>query len=168
MPSFTTSARQLLDICLLRAAPQQLPFSWELLGLTVIASVGLGYPAMLAYGATSNPVPELTLSLVFTLAFVYAVLAFRGFKTRFVQTASAIFGTDAIITLVALPVLHAASTGATHDSLTLLAIAGVVIWNLLVMGHILRHALSLPLPGGILVAMGYIFGSVFLSQLIHV
>lgn len=167
MPPITTIARQLLGICLLRVAPQELPCSWELFGLTLIASLGLGYPAMQAYGPTPNPVPELLASLLFTLGFIYGILAFRGLKIRFIQTASAIFGTDAIVTLVALPVLHAASIGATQDAFTLIAMAGVGIWNLVVLGHILRHALSLPLLGGTLVALGYIFGSLFVAQLIH-
>lgn len=166
MPPVTTTARQLLDICLLRAAPQDLPCSWELFGLTLIAGLGLGYPAMQAFGPP-NPVLELLVSFLFTLGFTYSILAFRGLKVRFVQTTSAIFGTDAIITLLALPVLYAAATATTQDAYTLFALAGLGIWNLLVMGHILRHALSLPLPGGILVALGYVFGSLFVSQLIH-
>ena len=167
MPPITTTARQLLDICLLRAAPQELPCSWGLFGLTLIASLSLGYPAMQVYQPIPNPAPELLVGLLFTLGFIYGILAFRGLQIRFIQTASAIFGTDAIITLVALPVLHAASTAATQDTFTLIAMAGIGIWNLLVLGHILRHALSLPLPGGILVAFGYIFGSLFVAQLIH-
>lgn len=167
MPPITTAARRLLDICLLRAAPQELPCSWELFGLTIIASLGMGYPAMQAYGPTPNPVPALLAGVLFTLSFIYGSLAFRGFKIRFIQTASAIFGADAIMTLVALPVLHAAGTGVTPDTFTLFAMVSVGIWNLIVLGHILRHSLSLPLPGGILVAFGYIFGSLFVAQLIH-
>ena len=167
MPPITTTARRLLDICLLRATPQELPCSWKLLGLTLIASLGLTYPAMQAYGSTPNPVPALLADLLFTLGFIYGILAFRGLTIRFIQTASAIFGTDAIITLIALPVLHAASIGATQDAFTLFAMASVGFWSLVVLGHILRHALSLTLPGGILVALGYIFGSLFVAQLVH-
>lgn len=167
MPPITTTARRLLNICLLRAAPQDLPCSWELLGLTLVASLGLAYAAMQAYGPTPNPMLALLADLLFTLGFIYGILAFRGLKIRFIQTASAIFGTDAIITLVALPVIHAASIGATQDAFTLFAMASIGIWSLVVLSHILRHALSLPLPGGILVAFGYILGSLFVAQLIH-
>lgn len=167
MPPITTTARQLFDICLLRTAPQELPHSWELLGLTLTVGLGLGYAAMWAYGPAPNAVPTLLIGLLFTLGFIYGILAFRGLQIRFVQTASAIFGTDAIITLISLPVLSAAATGNDQDAYLLLAMAGLGTWNLLVMGHILRHALSLPLLGGILVALGYIFASLFVSQLIH-
>src|SRR5699024_1650948 len=102
MPPITTAAGLLLDICLFPAAPQYLPSAWELFGLTLIASLGLGYPAMQAYGPAPNSVPALLIGLLFTLIFIYGSLAFRGFKIRFIQTASAIFGADAIITLVAL------------------------------------------------------------------
>ncbi|MCO6441017.1 MAG: hypothetical protein J5I81_08025 [Nitrococcus mobilis] len=135
--------------------------------MTLTAGLGLGYAAMWAYGSMPNAVPTLLVGLLFTLGFIYGILAFRGLQIRFVQTASAIFGTDAIITLISLPVLAATSTGPAQDAYILFAMAGLGIWNLLVMGHILRHALSLPLPGGILVALGYIFGSLFISQLIH-
>ncbi|EAR21415.1 hypothetical protein [Nitrococcus mobilis] len=167
MPPITTTARQLFDICLLRTAPQELPCSWEVLGLTLTAGLGLGYAAMWVYGPTPDALPTLLVGLLFTLGFIYGILAFRGLRIRFVQTASAIFGTDAIITLISLPVLSAAGTGNAQDAYLLFAMAGLGTWNLLVIGHILRHALSLPLPGGLLVALGYIFGSLFISQLIH-
>ncbi|MDN5848905.1 MAG: hypothetical protein L0H63_04600 [Nitrococcus sp.] len=167
MPPITTIARQMFDICLLRCAPQHLPYSWELLGLTLIVSVGLAYPAMQVLEPTPNPLSKLLVGLLFTLGLTYGILAIRGLKVRFVQTASALFGTDAIITLVAFPVLYAADAASAQDTFARLALTGLGIWNLLVMGHILRHALSLPLPGGILVALGYVFGSLWVSQLVQ-
>ena len=157
----------MLDICLIRAAPQELPCSWELLGLTVIAGLGSSYAAIWTYAPAPNALPQLLVGLVFTLGFTYGILVFRGLKIRFIQTASALLGTDAIITVITLPLLYAAGSSVAQNAYILSAITGLGIWNLFVMGHILRHALSLPLPGGILVALGYIFGSIFVSQLIH-
>lgn len=167
MPPITTIARQMFDICLLRSAPQHLPYSWELLALTLIVSVGLAYPAMQVLAPTPSPLAKLLFGLLFTLGLTYGILAIRGLKVRFVQTASALFGTDAIITMAAFPVIYAADAAGAQDTFTRLALIGLGIWNLLVMGHIFRHAMSLPLPGGILVALGYVFGSLFVSQLIQ-
>lgn len=167
MPPIKTTARVLLDICLLRAAPQDLPCSWEPLGLTVIAGLSASYAAVWAYAPAQNALPQLLVGLLLTLGFTYGILAFRGLKNRFIQTASALLGTDAIITVITLPLLHAAGSSIAQNAYILSAMAGLGIWNLFIMGHILRHALSLPLPGGILVALGYIFGSIFVSQLIH-
>lgn len=167
MPPIKTAARVLFDICLLRAAPQHLPCSWELLGLAAIAALASSYAAVWTYAPAPDSLPPLLVGLLLTLGFTYAILAFRGLKVRFIQTASALLGTDAIITAITLPLLHLAGSSVAQNAYILSAMAGLGIWNLFIMGHILRHALSLPLPGGILVALGYIFGSIFVSQLIH-
>ena len=71
-------------------------------------------------------------------------------------------GTGALLTLVAAPfyvwLAHAggAQGGASSPMLNLLILV-IIVWNVVVMGHILRHALSFPLPGGILVSMGYVW-----------
>lgn len=167
MPPLTTTARQLLNICLFRAPPQKLPYSWELFTVTLSAMLAMNYLAMQAYGPAPNAASALLVGLLFTLGFIYAILLFLKYTNRFVQTASAIFGTGAIITLVSLPVLYGVSAGALQDPYTFFALAALGIWRPLVMGHILRHALSWPLPGGILVAIGYFVSLYLLGQFFH-
>jgi hypothetical protein len=162
LPPLSTPARELLRICLLKAGPQDLPFSRELLALAMAGSLGLGYPALSTYSDTPTPGVDLLATALFSLGFVYAALSLRGLLNRFTQTATAVFGTDILITAIAVPFLYAGNT-----PLATLMMLVIGIWNLVVLGHILRHALSVPLPGGILAAMAYVFGSTFFTRLLH-
>lgn len=154
--------RRLLDVCLLRAGPQDLPYSRDFMILTMAGSLGAGLLAVAILEETRFALLELVLTYLFTVAFLYAVLSFRGLTGRFIQTASAVFGADTIITLVALPALHAASGAGAERPVTGLAMLALGLWNLAVLGHILRHALDTILPVGVLVALSYVIGSLLL------
>lgn len=162
MHPLLAALRRLLDVCLLRAGPQDLPYSRDFMILTMAGSLGAGLLAVGILEETRFALLELVLTYLFTVAFLYAVLSFRGFTGRFIQTASAVFGADAIITLVALPALHAASGAGAERPVTGLAMLALGLWNLAVLGHILRHALDTILPVGVLVALSYVIGSLLL------
>ena len=162
MHPLLAALRRLLDICLLRAGPQDLPYSRDFLILTMAASLGAGGLAVAALEESRFALLELGLTYLFTLGFLYAVLSFRRLTSRFMQTASAVFGADALITLVALPALHAASGEGAERPVTGLAMLALGLWNLAVLGHIFRHALDTILPVGVLVALGYVIGSLLL------
>ena len=162
MHPLLAALRRLLDICLLRAGPQDLPYSRDFLILTMAASVGAGLLAVAALEESRVALLELALTYLFTVGFLYAVLSFRRLNSRFVQTASAVFGADALITLVALPALHAASGAGAERPVTGLAMLALGLWNLAVLGHIFRHALDTILPVGVLLALAYVMGSLLL------
>lgn len=167
MPPITATARALVRISLLRNGPQDLPYSGELLGLCVAASLGVGYLVLRGFRLSPTPGPDLLLTLVFSLAFVYGVLALRGMTNRFIQTATAFFGTDVIVSLVALPVLQLGTGAGSQSPVSGLAMIGITLWNIAIIGHILRHALSASFAFGILIALGYLFGSVMFTGLMH-
>ena len=162
MHPLLAALRRLLDVCLLRAGPQDLPYSRDFMILTMAASLGAGLLAVAILEETRFALLELVLTYLFTVAFLYAVLSFRRLAGRFVQTASAVFGADALITLVALHALHAASDAGAERPVTGLAMLALGLWNLAVLGHILRHALDTILPVGVLVALSYVIGSLLL------
>jgi len=147
------------QICLLRQGPQVFPRSWTLFGVMLLIYLVVDVILFLAQGIRGLLLlPELLLDIGLLLAFFALVLAIWQKLERFNQTMSALFGTGAIIMLVAVPfsllvTLLPASTGAELVGVLLYAI---LAWTVLVMGHILRHALDTWLTLGIIIAGTYI------------
>lgn len=144
-------------MCTFRLAPQALPASTALLGLTTLSNLVLSTlinQVRLSLGSSLFvAVLEMAVVVALTVALLHAFS--RGPRT--VQTLTALMGTGTVIgalvfvVLVALPALPPAIRLA------------IFLWNLLVMAHILRHALDTPFFVGFLVAVGY---AVFLIQLV--
>lgn len=151
--------RIFMDICLLRRRPQDVPLSRELFAVCLTAYFILS--TLLT--ALSYPLDDALLSsLVECGSFVLvtvAVLRLRGVGQRWMQTTTALTGSGSVLTLFAIPVFfwgdhvgHDAYFGAP----TLLAIA-LLTWNVAVVAHILRHALSVPFAVGVLAALAYLW-----------
>ncbi len=150
-----------VDLCLLRAAPQDVPESSALFGATVVANVLVSL--MLIVTARLGPMVALAESLVdvgLMLIVLRSALVLTGRQARFHQSATAILGSSTLMGLASLPLLGwsgvAESGSAALSGLLLLAL---VAWSLVVLGHILHHTFNLPLRRGILVGVIYTFAS---------
>jgi hypothetical protein len=92
--------RLYVQIALLRSGPQDLPVSRLLLVLTVC-----GYAAVNALVSSLLPplppsaawAPQLAVDVLFTLAWYAAVLQLAGRRERFLQTATGVFGFQAVL-----------------------------------------------------------------------
>ncbi len=148
-----------VDMCLLRAGPQDLPATQSVLTLS-----------LLAYTATSIVLSVTTQSFgsavlygladTLTLAVLtYTLLIVRRLPQRLTQTLSALAGTGVVIGLFALPLV-------LIQNVPPLLLLLITVWSLTVIGHILRHALNVSLPMGILASMGYLLASLALASLL--
>ena len=146
-----------IDLCLLRAKPQQLPASTVLFWLFLFAELLAGTLLI------SRSRPSLPSALLEALAdelllvgLLYLVLQARGLTARFLQSATALLGVSALLSLLALPllVLNVSGNGESLPAvLAALALLALIVWNLVVYGHILRHALGVTLALGIALAL---------------
>ena len=155
--------RRLVDIALLRAGPQDLPYSTQLLGLCAAAAALATFLGMARFSADSGAILPVVVLIGFNFAFLYAVLNIRRLLPRLVQTATALFGVDTLITVLALPLIGMARPEG-GSPLTTIAIAGLLIWNLAAVAHILRQALDTTMAAGVAVAMAYVLGGTFIVQ----
>lgn len=138
-----------INLCLLRAKPQDVPASWFLLGLIVATYILVS----LAVAATTLPPAR---AMFFALAdvvilalFTYAVLLLRSFAERFLQTLTALVGVGALFGLVAWPIL--AISGQQYTFL----IYALMIWNIAVVAFILREALTISFILSLAASLGY-------------
>ncbi len=134
-----------LDICFLRRAPQDLPASPLLLYLTLVANVfSVFLLSIVSYPLVTSVLTGIVDTLVL-VALVVSVLYMQGRGARSVQTITALAGSGSIIGLLAVPPatwwFWAQAAGET-PALPVLLVLALVAWGLVIMGHVLRHALS--------------------------
>jgi len=159
----------LFEICRFQANPQDLPSSY-LLKFLAIAS----YALVSLISALLSQAPAFALLSVFVdtamlLGLGYGGLWVRNLSGRTTQTITALAGTGALIGLVGMPVLawiqHTANNPPVLATSMLLAL---IIWNVGVVGHILRHALSLPIWAGMGISMFYIYTSIRVMSVLYI
>jgi hypothetical protein len=155
-------AQFFIDLCLLRRNPQDLPASAALFGLVLAVALLGGLLLSVSAGASLVAgLGQTLLDLLLMLGALHLVLKALNKRARYLQTATALVGADAVIGFVALlPVSLArpAVDGAEPSGGVLLAgllFLALLAWSVLVVGHILRHALDLTLAQGVVIAIAF-------------
>jgi hypothetical protein len=151
--------RILLDICVLRAGPQDLPYSRSLLGLTLVSYFFVSWLLSVPGYPIANAFLIALADLSLLLLFAVSLLFITGKTARMIQTLAALTGTGTLLGLVALPLVQILAREQLAEQLALpagmlwLALFG---WSLLVVAHIMRHAMSVSLPVAIGVSVVYV------------
>lgn len=164
--------QRFFDICLLRAGPQDLPASRFLLWVSLLAYGAVGLVMSAQNLDVGRAILLVVLDTALLAALLFALLWSRALLERLPQTLTALLGTGAILQLVALPILSWQQAGLGDDTITTaLMIASLLLWiwllwDLLVIGHILRHTLSTRLPVGVLLALAYLFISYSVTRIL--
>lgn len=144
--------------------PASQPLLLMLVGLDLLLSTAILSSGM----APGQALLMVASSLGLGLLFCYFALYLRSFGGRFLQTATALIGTDIIITAVAMPLSLAvvrqleAGAGELAPELAL-GLLVVTAWMLAVVGGIFRHALNLPWLLSLAVALAYVIVTASIS-----
>ncbi len=157
-----------LQLCLLNRGPQDLPASTLLMAFALTAYAAIS--ALIAWPFYGGQVSLLQTGLELLLLTAYTRLAVQLARHpgRFTQTLTALAGTGFLLGILLLPLVYGmyrARAGAGDPGLAALGYLMVLVWLLVVFGHIFRQALSLKHIGlGILVALGFILLSSLVSE----
>jgi hypothetical protein len=103
--------------------------------------------------------------LLFLATFLNLALSMKKLRVRFVQTLTAIEGTDIVMTLVAwLPShwFYSLKQAGESTLLPALLLFFLMIWNVVIISYILRHALSTSMPAATTLALGYVILSTYI------
>lgn len=157
-----------VELCLLRAKPQDLPVSVFLLLITALLGLLTGtLAAMESFGGVAVALTAQLMDTLLLLGLLMAALRLAGRAARFLQTGSALCGTGVLINMASIPaqllIPDDPSTAAGGD-LWVLVYLILIGWALVVMGHIIRHAFELPLWAGIFAALNYFLIITWLIQ----
>jgi hypothetical protein len=148
-----------VDICLLRAGPQDLPASGFLLVVTALLGLLTGALVIVeSFGSVFYALLAQLLDLLLLVSLLRTGLAYRGLATRFPQAATALFGSSALINLVTMPVqllIGEDPSASLGGELGVLFYLFLLVWALVVIGHIVRHSFDIRFSGGILIALAY-------------
>lgn len=141
----------LLNLMRFRSGPQDLPASRVLLMGLVVLYLAQGFLAGQII-EEPNAGPRTVVAIAVQFAAITALLNLRGLHARTPQTLAAMAGTGLLFGLLSLTVLSRIDPASPQPNLALFYLA-LFVWSLLVDGHIYRHALSIKLGGGVLIAV---------------
>ncbi len=159
------------DICLLRAGPKDLPSSLFLLRLVVVVSTIVGVFLNLPTEGFSQSLAISLLDVVFLTAFLYVGLKLRDRLSRFRQSLTALMGTSIIIGLIMMPFMFALVAAKLDDEPAPMALQMfllLLVWDVAVFAHIIRHSFDIRFAYGFMVSLGYLILSWMLVDMVFV
>jgi len=142
---------RLLDVMRLRAGPQDLPSNWGVTALVALVCVLQGVLADRMLDGPGEP-PRSVVALAVQVVASTALLWARRSPNRLPQTLMALTGTGFVFGLISMLLLTQATPQGFPPGLVLIWLC-VFMWSLVVDAHIYRHALSITMSLGVLVAV---------------
>lgn len=146
------------QIALFRAGPESLPDSRPLLVLAMAVYIAVDVMVILAM-YPRHALPSLLLVDVgFLLLWCAGILRLFGFAQRLQQTLIALFGTGAMLQLLAFPLSAWPTFGIPVEIplfLRVLVAVVILLWSVSVYGHILGKAISRSMGVGLTFAIIY-------------
>lgn len=170
--------KQLVQLCLLRTGPQDLPSSPNLLMQTTIAYIITNMLATIGEAPFLAVILAPVLDAAITLGLLKLLLQAKNLGARFTQAASALMGSLALAQLVTAPLMkvlspaiheqraaivsaQSASEQVSFDGfMPVLIIMAVAIWYLAIMANILRHTFEVKMSKAVLMTFGIKFVTV--------
>jgi len=146
------------DLCLFRKGPQDMPASGILLGLSLAAYFLVSFLVALSSSGIAAAVQLAVLDVLLLLVFVASLLYLQTKTERVVQTLAAMAGSGTLMGLFAMPLVLLVDPELPAGQLSPLLTGSwlsLLIWNLFVMAHIMRHALSTSFAVGLGAAVLY-------------
>jgi len=145
------------DICLFKRGPQDMPASYTLMKLLMVAYVVTSILILYLSVNLLDAVLQALVEVVLIVSLSWLILFFSGRPTRFLQTTNALISTDALISLFALPAM--ATLVSQQSGLAFFSMIALMLWHGGVCAHIFCHALEKPFSFALAIALLYILTS---------
>ena len=149
------------NIMRLRAAPQDLPRSRFLMLLCIGAYLFMRVVIAALEQTFGLALLSAGIDTLLLIGLAWLALWVRGYQGRIIQTVTAFAATGTLFAFMRWPLVAYLQQTSTDDpgSLSILLLI-LVIWNISVIGHILRHAVDVPMWIGTGIALLYIFTAI--------
>lgn len=155
-------AAAFIEIAVHRRGPDSLPASPFLIAILLAVYFPLGIAVLfLRGGLDAFQFGFLIGDTALYLGFIFAVLRFFKLDRRFVQTATALIGTDIFISVLSVPVTLAAWVSGTTDEVSVLLwlYFALFLWWIDVAGFVLSKAIDQPYIVGLMFVILYVMTS---------
>lgn len=158
-----------VDLCLLKAAPQDLPYSRFLMLLSIVCYFLVGFAVSLQDESFGLAAVSAGVDTGLLVGLAYLGLWMRDYMSRSTKTVTAFAATGTLFELMGWPlVAYLQQLGEGEGSFFSLLLLVLIIWNIVVIGNILKHALDLPMWAGTGVALLYIYTSLRVMTVLYV
>ena len=161
--------RDMLDLCLLRRGPQDLPYSPPAVTAYAAALIGVQLAFAVYHGAEGLAlVSRALVTLLILFGATLALLRFRAMGNRAPQTLLALAGTSLLFALVMMPLALALRPYLGEKdppaSMLLIALAAIAtfFWKLRVEAAIWRQALEIPVSAAYLLTFALLLAEALL------
>ncbi len=145
------------NICLFKKGPQDIPGTSMVLGLITPAYIIINFLILRLSSDISNTLLQVLVEIILILVLSWMILFFSKKMPRFSQTASALVGTDTVISFFALPAM--ATLLGQGGGLAFFILVFLMLWHWAVTGHIFSNALDQSFSFGLGISFLYILAS---------
>jgi len=160
---------RILAIMLLKAGPQQLPYSVPLFATLTLLYMISGVLVLTTSMSTGQAAANMVLDAVVLCAFSYICLSLLNYKARFVQMVSALAGVGIVYHLLAWPLfiqIHNIQSQQQGARIAALLMLLLISWQVLVFAHVYRHAMQMSMMRALALSFGYLFLSMAAAEVI--
>jgi hypothetical protein len=150
------------DLLLCRRGPQELPYSYALTAVLFAAAVAADLVLEAVVLDEPSVLGRVALADGLMLVLPYLALAVAGRQARYLQTLAAISILSIAFAVMLAPVLLLQGPAEPKAPITdvqrfaALLWLGMMSWQVLTQGHVLRHALETSLAVGVLVSLAFV------------
>lgn len=155
------------SVCLMRRAPEELPYSLPLLAAAALLALVLGISTQLLAGGTPVKVAVVTvlIAAVLDLLLLWALLAFKRQELLYVQALTAVFGVDFVLGLFAVPLVLAGRLLGDSPLVAVVVFGQMLLvgWNLGVRGFIYHRSARIGIFQGNMLALTLFLLNIFIA-----
>ena len=152
--------KKIWEICLLRAAPQDIPASSALLLIALAVFFVMSFLVALTKLSFSQSLGAATADMVLLLFISYVMMWVKVTMNRWCQMATSMAATTALLGVIALP-LAVMQVSLDPEgmlvSFVMLFLLAVMIWNLVIVAHIFKHAVDANIYFAVILAGVYMY-----------
>ena len=143
------------EICLLRKGPQDVPAAPVLFWLLLLVGLLVDLIIAVNFVDLESALLVVLANTVALFGVVVALLYLLGYRSRAIQTLITLMGTGLIFSAIRLPLMFLLRLLPGGGGMFGFVEIFVLVWSLVVIAHILRHALSIHLFMAGVLAFGY-------------
>jgi len=145
-----------VDICLFRANAENAPSSKIFMYLTLVTYAFVSLLILLVDYSLAKAISTVFVGILLMIGFAQAGLWIRNFLDRSRKTITALAGTGVIFDIINLPlVLLSSHFPAEELVFPRFLLLLILFWNIAVIGHIMKNALSIPFWAGVGISVFY-------------
>lgn len=152
-------------ICFWQKSPKDIPYSLTIWRLFALNDVLISFLVLNMRSYWLYALAQAVFGVLLISSFAWLTLFINGKSSRLCQTSCALLGSDALISFCALPAIATMTLG-QGGLLVLLVMSSIIIWQWLVIGHIMREALTQNLGFSLGLAFLYVLSAYILTALL--